>query len=47
MKKRIGYKATYNFKCETLTYEIGKIYEIDNINICNYGFHYVKLLLMK
>ena len=33
MKKQIGYKATNNFKCETLTYEIGKTYEIDNIDI--------------
>ena len=38
--KRIGYKATYNFKCQELTYEIGKTYEIDNIKMCNYGFHY-------
>ena len=40
MKKRIGYKATYNFRCQELTYEIGKTYEIDKIKICNYGFHY-------
>ena len=40
MKKRIGYKASNNFKCETLTYEIGKTYEINNIDICDHGFHY-------
>ena len=38
--KRIGYKATYNYKCQELTYEIGKTYKIDNIKMCNYGFHY-------
>lgn len=40
MKKRIGYKATNNFKCKDLTYEIGKIYEINVIEMCEYGFHY-------
>lgn len=40
MKKRIGYKATYNFQCNDLTYEIGKTYEISSIEICNHGFHY-------
>ena len=40
MKKRIGFKATNNFKCKSLTYEIGKTYEIDNIDICDHGFHY-------
>lgn len=38
--KRIGYKATYNYKCQEITYEIGKTYKIDNIKMCNYGFHY-------
>jgi YD repeat-containing protein len=36
----IGYKATYNMKCETLTYEIGKIYSIDNMEMCSHGFHF-------
>ena len=38
--KRIGYKATDNYKCKELTYEIGKTYEIDNIEMCVCGFHY-------
>ena len=42
MTKKIGYKATYNFRCQELTYEIGKTYKIDNISICTYGFHYCK-----
>ena len=38
----IGYKATENMKCLTLTYEIGKIYQIDNMKMCNHGFHFCK-----
>ena len=35
-----GFKATYNMKCRDLTYEVGKIYSIDKLEICNYGFHF-------
>ena len=35
-----GYKATYNMKCETLTYEVGKTYLIDNMEMCSHGFHF-------
>ena len=35
------YKATYNSKCLTLTYEQGKTYTFKgNLNICSAGFHY-------
>ena len=37
-----AYKASYNLKCESLTYEVGKTYEIDKIKICNHGFHFCK-----
>jgi hypothetical protein len=45
MKMKIGYKATRNLKCETLTYEVGKTYEIDNISMCSHGFHYCPKLI--
>ena len=35
-----GYKATNNMKCLTLTYEIGKTYSINKLNICSTGFHF-------
>ena len=35
-----GFKATKNMKCLTLTYEIGKTYSINNLEICYYGFHF-------
>jgi YD repeat-containing protein len=35
-----GYKATYNMKCLTLTYEVGKTYEINSVEICRRGFHF-------
>jgi YD repeat-containing protein len=35
-----GYKATYNMKCIDLTYEVGKTYTIDKLEICAYGFHF-------
>ena len=36
-----GYKATYNYKCQDLTYEIGQEYKLDEKPImCKYGFHY-------
>ena len=35
-----GFKATRNMKCLTLTYEIGKTYSINSLEICNYGFHF-------
>ena len=35
------YKATYNSKCLTLTYEQGKTYTFKGkLNICSTGFHY-------
>ena len=37
-----GYKATYNMKCESLTYEVGKVYEIDSMRMCSHGFHFCK-----
>ena len=36
------YKATNNLKCETLTYEVGRTYTINNIKICSHGFHFCK-----
>jgi len=42
MKK--GYKATDNLKCLTLTYEVGKTYEISNKEMCSHGFHYCENL---
>jgi YD repeat-containing protein len=36
-----AYKATYNMKCETITYEVGRSYEfIGEIKICQQGFHF-------
>jgi YD repeat-containing protein len=35
-----GYKATKNMKCLDLTYEVGKTYTIDKLEICEYGFHF-------
>lgn len=35
-----GYKATYNMKCINLTYEVGKTYEIDDMEMCWHGFHF-------
>jgi len=42
MKKKIGYKATNNMKCESLTYEVGKEYYITSKQMCYNGFHYCK-----
>lgn len=39
-----GYKATYNMKCRTLTYEVGKTYTIDNAMMCSSGFHFCELM---
>ena len=27
-------------KCQSLTYEVGKTYSIDNMKICSHGFHF-------
>jgi YD repeat-containing protein len=35
-----GYKATFNMKCRNLTYEVGKTYEIDSLEMCDHGFHF-------
>ena len=35
-----GYKATKNMKCLTLTYEVGKTYSINRLEICSTGFHF-------
>jgi len=37
---KIGYKATNNMRCKSLTYEIGKEYKISSMEMCNHGFHY-------
>ena len=37
-----GYKASYKGKCLTLTYEVGKTYSIDKLELCKYGFHFCK-----
>jgi YD repeat-containing protein len=37
---KIGYKATNNMRCESLTYEIGKKYKISSMKMCKHGFHY-------
>ena len=37
-----GFKATKNMKCNQLTYEVGKTYNITNIKICSHGFHFCK-----
>ena len=31
-----GYKAKYNMKCESLTYEVGKTYKISSMKMCNH-----------
>lgn len=39
----IGYKATNNMKCKTLTYEVGKTYTFEGeLKICQQGFHFCK-----
>ena len=35
-----GYKATNNMKCRDFTYEVGKTYTIDKLEICYHGFHF-------
>ena len=35
-----GYKATKNMKCRDLTYEVGKTYSINKLEICSHGFHF-------
>ena len=35
-----AYKATYDYKCLDQTYEVGKTYSSDRLEICNHGFHY-------
>ena len=37
-----AYKATYNMKCETLTYEVGETYSITSMEMCKHGFHFCK-----
>jgi len=37
---KTGYKATYNMKCNSLTYEVGKEYSISSMEMCNHGFHF-------
>lgn len=39
-----AYTATYDMKCLTTTYEVGKTYKIDDaIEICKKGFHFCKV----
>jgi YD repeat-containing protein len=39
----IGYKASYNGKCESLQYETGKTYTFDGeLKVCRQGFHFCK-----
>ena len=35
-----AYKATKAMKCIDLTYELGKTYEIDKMEMCSIGFHF-------
>ena len=36
-----AYKATYNMKCKTMTYEIGKTYTFNGkLKMCETGFHF-------
>jgi len=36
-----AYKASYNGKCKSLTYEVGKTYTYNGkLSICNSGFHF-------
>ena len=36
-----AYKGSYNGKCESLTYEVGKTYTFNGtVNMCNQGFHF-------
>lgn len=35
-----GYKASYDMKCNHLTYEVGKTYSINNFQMCSHGFHF-------
>ena len=38
-----AYKATYNLKCETITYEVGKTYTFNGkLIMCDQGFHFCK-----
>jgi len=40
----IAYKATYNLKCETITYEVGKTYTFNGkLIMCDQGFHFCKI----
>jgi len=40
-----AYKASYNGKCETLTYEVGKTYMLNGLlRLCKRGFHCCKKL---
>jgi YD repeat-containing protein len=39
-----AYKATYNMKCETLTYEVGKTYSITSMEMCDHGFHFCPVM---
>ena len=36
----IGYKGTYDFKCQEQFYEIGSEHKINEIKICESGFHF-------
>lgn len=40
-----AYKASYNGKCLDLTYEVGKTYETDKIEMCKRGFHACKKMV--
>ena len=35
-----AYKATYNFKCKSQEYKVGKTYTSDKMKICSYGIHF-------
>ena len=36
-----AYKATYNMKCKTMTYEVGKTYTFNGkMKMCKCGFHF-------
>lgn len=42
----IAYKGTNNFKCQNMTYEVGKEYKCDGeIELCTKGYHFCKNII--
>lgn len=40
------YKATYSGRCLTQTYEVGKTYTANKLEMCHHGFHFCDSILM-